>query len=63
VIATDRFTAIAIGAAASALTYLGGTIASWLRDQLSLILRFAAGAVVGNQARTAQIWPERRDAS
>ena len=46
-IASYQTTAIAIGIAASAVTYLGGSIAIGLKDRLPLILGLAAGIVVG----------------
>lgn len=46
-IASSQSAAIAIGIAASAVTYLGGAIAFRLKDRLPLILGLAAGIVVG----------------
>ena len=46
-IASAQLTAISIGLAAGALTYLGGMFAFWLKDRLALILGLAAGIVVG----------------
>ena len=46
-IASTQSAAIAIGVAASVVTYLGGTIAFRIKDRLPLILGLAAGIVVG----------------
>lgn len=46
-IAYAQLTAIAVGVAAGALTYFGGTITFRLRNRLPLILGLAAGIVVG----------------
>ena len=45
--ASIQSAAIAIGIAASVITYLGGTIAFQLKNRLPLILGLAAGIVVG----------------
>ena len=46
-IASTQSVAIAVGIAASAVTYLGGTVAFRLKDRLPLLLGLAAGIVVG----------------